>query len=178
MRRLVRGGVAVALLLAGVGCEREMLRIGEQCSLNTDCAAPLACRLGRCRRQCVDSRDCGAGLRCLLVERDVGGACQLPEEATCALTSDCTDGLVCQFGTCTTACVEDRDCPPGATCEEDSGMRACQEPLTELCIYDSDCPTPLVCNFEQQCVTECEEDRDCPRPRICRAQRCELPDGG
>jgi len=168
------------LVLLAFGCERPELQTGAECSLNSDCGDPLICGLERCRRQCVDSRDCGAGLLCLAVG-DMGGACQLPEEARCALTSECTDGLECRFGTCTTACVEDRDCPPGASCEMDtgSGANACVEPVTELCIYNSDCPAPLICGRGQRCELECATDRDCTNDRRCIANLCEIPlDGG
>lgn len=178
--------VALALSMLGVlaaGCDRPPLTIGVGCVLNTDCDHPLVCGLERCRRQCVDSRDCGAGLLCLQIG-DRGGACQLPDEVMCSLTSDCDPGLVCRFGTCTTECVEDRDCRPGASCELDEGAdgMACVEPVTDLCVYNSDCPPPRVCNDDQRCVLECDEstppNRDCPEPRICVEHRCVLPDGG
>ena len=171
---------ALTLLLVTVGCERPVLQSGAECGLNSDCGAPLVCALERCRRQCVDSRDCGAGLLCLAVG-DMGGACQLPEEARCALTSECTDGLECRFGTCTTACVDDRDCAPGASCllDMDSAANACVEPVAELCIYNTDCPPPLVCGREQRCELECANDRDCSADRRCIANLCEIPpDGG
>lgn len=175
---------AVLIALCVLGCERPRLNAGAECALNSDCAPPLICGLERCRRQCVDSRDCGAGLICLAIG-DQGGACQLPEEAACTLTSGCTTGLECRFGTCTTACVEDRDCTMGATCEPDmaAGANACIEPVTELCIYNSDCPEPLVCGRDQLCHLECAEDRDCSRNRFCAlpGNLCELReplDGG
>ena len=175
---------SLVMLVCLAGCERPHLNSGSECSLNSDCASPLICGLERCRRQCVDSRDCGAGLLCLAIG-DRGGACQLPAEAVCSLTSECTDGLMCRFGTCTTECAEDRDCPMGATCEHDdaSGASACVEPVTELCIYNSDCPAPLVCGRDQRCRYECREDRDCPLSRYCDLDLflCELRvplDGG
>lgn len=174
---LIRAGLVFAALLA-IGCQRPELLTGAECSLNSDCASPLICGLERCRRQCIDSRDCGAGLRCLAIGA-MGGVCQLPDEVSCSLTSQC-GALVCRFGTCTTECAEDRDCAPGATCATDpeSGANACIEPIAELCIYNSDCPAPLVCGPLQQCVLECRERRDCPSDRDCVANLCELIDGG
>jgi hypothetical protein len=87
-------------------------------------------------------------------------------------------GLVCQSGTCTTSCEEDRDCTTGAVCR----MSACED-LVESCLYNTDCPAPLVCGFDQLCRYECITDRDCITPRRCSPEtfRCELPerlDGG
>ena len=168
--------LCLALLL--VACDRPPPVLGGGCVLNSDCADPLVCRLELCRRQCVSSRDCGAGLLCLNIGEAESGACQLPEERSCALTSDCTAGLACNFGTCTTACVEDRDCPPGAQCLTDdaSGALACIEPLTDGCIYNSDCPAGFVCAPDQSCRVECREDRDCDAPRRCVGSFCVLPD--
>jgi hypothetical protein len=165
-------------LVTLVGCDRPRLNIGAECAINTDCSDPFICGFARCRRQCEESRDCGAGLRCLPVGPAVGGSCQLPEERTCALDSDCTSPLVCRFGTCTTACVEDRDCVVGAICEETAAGFGCSDPTDDLCVYDSDCPEPLVCASGQRCQLECVEDRDCAPPRICLADLCQLPDGG
>lgn len=171
--------LTLTLMLLPTGCERAIIASGGNCSLNSDCTSPLICGFARCRRQCVDSRDCGAGLRCLNVGA-MGGACQLPEEAVCSLTSQCSAGQVCRFGTCTTECGDDRDCPPGAMCQldDESGANACVEPIAELCIYNSDCPAPLVCGQDQRCELECAEDRDCSSERRCINFLCELIDGG
>lgn len=163
----VRRTLALAVLLL-VACDRPQFNSGESCTLNTDCAEPLVCGLERCRRQCDDSRDCAAGLRCLQLDSGVG-VCQLPEESQCLLASDCPMGLACRFGTCTTECVEDRDCPPSATCEldEEQGAYACEEVITESCIYNSDCGEPFVCGPDQRCRLECVEDIDCDPLRYC-----------
>lgn len=185
---MVKGSVlialagAVALLL--VSCSpRPLLVLGEPCALNTDCAAPLGCRIGVCRRLCVESRDCGAGLRCLIRVGETSGACQLPEEARCAVNSACPAGFSCVFGTCTLTCVEDVDCTVrGSLCVEEeplgSGIYGCREPLDELCIYDSECPERFSCAYDGSCQLECVEDgsdRDCPNPRVCQMNICELP---
>jgi hypothetical protein len=176
--------VACTALLS-TACERPRFVVGESCSINSDCADPLVCVIGSCRRQCVDSRDCGAGLRCLRAESSPqGGACQVDDERACVLTSDCpmrgAQPLVCQNGTCTTPCVEDRDCLEGQTCDEDDdGVVGCFESMeAESCVYNTDCDAPMVCGRDQICHLECLETRDCTRPRVCIANLCELPDGG
>ncbi|RLB52179.1 MAG: hypothetical protein DRJ42_15520 [Deltaproteobacteria bacterium] len=173
--------VVFGALLASCSA-RPLPVLGEDCSINTDCAAPLGCRIGACRRLCVESRDCGAGLRCLIREGESSGGCQLPEEAVCALNTDCPDGFSCIFATCTVTCAEDADCPvPGSLCLEEepegSGVFGCNEPLDEACIYDSDCPVPYSCAVDGSCQFECRDDgsdRDCPYPRECRMNICEL----
>lgn len=180
--------IAIGIALFASACERPRFNAGERCSLNSDCAQNLVCGLERCRRECIDSRDCAAGLMCLLLENGALG-CQLPEESRCSLSSECTAGLACRFGTCTTECVEDRDCPPGASCEHDSDQEAlaCVEVSTELCIYNSDCGSeedPYICGPDRRCIVECFEDRDCDPLRYCNLDRhrchprSELADGG
>ncbi len=177
-----RRAVAIALAfaaLAALACDRPAFVVGEGCEVNSDCAAPLVCVIGYCRRQCVDSRDCGAGLRCLIEASSAsGGGCQLDHERACLLTSECVSaGLVCQNETCTTRCATARDCVSGATCMSDgAGGLACYEPAAELCLYASDCPEPMVCGRDQACHFECLGDRDCPFPRHCVASLCELID--
>ena len=166
-----------------LGCaERVAPVFGEKCEINTDCASPLGCKYGSCRRICLESRDCGAGLRCLIDRGETSGVCQLPEEATCTLNSECPPGFDCVHATCTLECVEDEDCSvPGSLCIEEvvdgtpTGIFGCKEPLSELCVYDSDCPAPYVCAFDGSCQIECVEPRDCVAPRECIANLCQLP---
>jgi len=192
VRRLATTALLVLPLL--LSCSpREVGVLGEGCGINTDCASPLGCRLGSCRRLCVESRDCGAGFRCLIPTGENSGGCQLPEETSCTLNSECPDGFDCVHATCTVSCVDDgdcavpgaicaRECPmPGETCTEmeATGPLGCQEPLDELCIYDSECPLPYVCAFDGTCQLECRvpgDERDCPGTRVCSdANICVLP---
>lgn len=159
--------------------------VGEGCEINTDCAFPLGCGYGTCRRVCIESRDCGAGLRCLIDRGETSGVCQLPEESRCTLNSECPRGFECVHATCTLNCSVDADCTvPGSVCVEEivdgvgTGLLGCQEPLDELCIYDSDCPAepfPFVCAFDGTCQIECNEPRDCVNPRMCVENLCVLP---
>lgn len=175
--RLVTLSALAATLLS---CSRPTVTFGEECEINSQCADPLVCVLDTCRRACVTTRDCGAGLTCLVDTNmpALGGGCQLEEEVTCTLTSECHNpALVCQNGTCTTACGDDRDCAPGAHCTTDTtGRRGCFDQGADPCIYDSDCPEPLVCDRDQVCRLECAGDRDCAAPRVCIASLCQLPD--
>ncbi len=178
--------LVAGLLLSGCASERPKLR-GHGCELNTECEAPLVCRLGRCRVECRDHVDCAASLQCLFDDERLGG-CQLPDELEpCTLDSQCRercggrcDQLVCRDGRCGQACVEDRDCPHGATCEVGAaGVHTCEVQEPRACLYDSDCRDGLVCDYDQVCRLECLEDRDCDYPRTCSVDnRCVLPDGG
>lgn len=159
-----RPSLALVFFLA-VGCTPSPygLSQGEQCELNSDCDAPLVCRIGYCRRECSTSRDCAAGLDC--VEDNSGlGACQLPRETSCVRDSDCPESLVCTMGECTNECgcpdgVPCVDCPPGATCiGRPDGTRACLDPSTRTCVWNSDCAATdneFVCAFDQRCRIEC-----------------------
>jgi hypothetical protein len=65
--------------------------------------------------------------------------------------------------------VDDRDCPPGSSCEEDAtaNASACIEQLSELCVYNSDCGPPRICGPDQQSRYECVRDEDCDPLRYC-----------
>jgi hypothetical protein len=174
---------AIALMACTLACSRPSLNLGEGCQINSDCADPLACVFGTCRRQCFSSRDCGAGLACNVSSETLGGGCQLPEEAVCTLTSECmTPGhpaWVCQYGTCTTPCSDARDCAPGAVCITDATEPlGCHDTAVQPCLYNSDCDAPMICDGDQRCRLECIVDRDCPNPRLCVGNLCELPDAG
>ena len=162
---------------------------GEQCELNSDCDAPLVCRIGYCRRECSTSRDCAAGLDC--VEDNSGlGACQLPRETSCVRDSDCPESLVCTMGECTNecACPPDEpcpDCPPGAACiTRTDGSQACLDPSTRSCVWNSDCDVStneFVCAFDQRCRIECRVGvvpSDCRFGDVCEELRFdEMRDG-
>lgn len=164
-RRALRVLAACALLAA---CsERPDFTPGTECELNTECAAPLVCRLGRCRVECRARRDCAAGLECVRDDRGLG-VCQLREETECERNSDCPDPLVCRFGSCTNACVDDRDCISGARCvASPDGGRACRDQAEEQCERNSDCPEPYICAADEHCREECREDRDCRDGNVC-----------
>ncbi|MBZ0118480.1 MAG: hypothetical protein K8H88_15870 [Sandaracinaceae bacterium] len=176
--------IAALGLLACTG--RPTFHPGDECELNTDCSAQLVCRLGRCRIECRAMRDCPAGLECV---RDEGGfgACQLPEEASCELNTDCPEPLVCRFRRCTNACQEDRDCPPGARClADDMGGMGCRDVDAMECELNSDCAEGYVCAVDRRCREPCREDRDCRdglhcdtrnTPSMC-VPASEIPDGG
>ena len=153
--------ILTAALLLAAGCVSDgatRLSLGGQCELSSECQAPLVCRLERCRRECISTRDCALGLRCVKAE-DGLGVCQLPEERTCALDSECVPPLVCRTESCVNDCADDRDCPAAQRCDAETS--SCVEINESLCTYHSDCPEPYVCNARQQCQVECAEDRDC-----------------
>lgn len=168
-RPFVPSAVCVLICLSSWGCGgRPMFEPGEECELNTECVAPLVCRLGRCRIECRAQRDCSAGLDCVRDE-DKLGACQLEEEASCTLASECPDILVCRHGRCTNACEADVDCPPGARCDEDeSGMLGCRDVAGRECMLNSDCvDAGLICAPDGRCREPCRADRDCRDGAIC-----------
>lgn len=168
------------------GCSRPTIQPGDDCELNTQCSAPLVCRLGRCRVECRASRDCAPGLECVRDE-DSLGACQIRDETDCSLSSDCPSSLVCLFRHCTNACQTDVDCPPGALCEADeAGLLGCRDGANMECTHNSGCPEPYICARDGRCREECREDWDCrdgeicldgPDPNVCGDPSLR-PDGG
>lgn len=163
----------LALGLLAACDERVDFMPGDECELNTDCATPLVCRLGRCRVECRAQRDCQAGLEC--VRDAVGlGACQLPDETMCMRASDCEAPLVCHFGRCTNECVTDRDCPPGSSCVPDGdGASGCRDESMNECERTSDCVAMglpnKVCAVDGRCREPCRQDWDCADGRACLA---------
>lgn len=165
-RGMHQGLFAFALAIALTACaERPRFELGTECELATECAAPLVCRLGRCRDECRGDRDCRAGLVCL--REDGLGACELEGES-CVLSSDCTEPLVCLMGRCTNECVMDVDCPSGARCVEDpSGGRGCRDVSMMECQHHSQCGPIEICAPDDRCREQCITDRDCRDGTVC-----------
>lgn len=175
MKQLILLG---AVILA-TGCDLEGRKaVAEACDLNSDCDAPLVCRLSRCRVECTTSRDCALGLDCIFDSNNLG-ACQVPDETTCMLNSDCTAPLVCRMGRCVNECADDRDCAPGQLCCPGTDERcaaipadanACFEPDRETCAYNTDCADGRVCTADGRCRLQCRElgtSRDCRAGEVC-----------
>ncbi len=159
--------IVVAAITTGCADQPRAL-VGEGCELSSQCAVPLVCRFGACREECRESRDCRAGLLCLKDQAGFG-VCQVEGEHECDLTSQCPDGLVCRFESCTTECLSDRDCVNGLICDVvDVDERACRDPTEDECRLNSDCANPLhICARDLRCRIECITDRDCRDGNVC-----------
>jgi hypothetical protein len=97
-----------------------------------------------------------------------------PPGASCAMNSECQQGLTCSFGRCQSACKEQRDCPTGQQCvRSGAGVNSCLLPAAEVCHYSSECQLPLVCAADFKCRNQCLADRDC----ATATQKCVQPDG-
>jgi len=194
--RLLPFAVALTLLaltlLCGGGCAPAgPASVGTRCEINSDCAAPLVCRLSYCRNECATSADCATGSSCVLDAAKLG-ACQLAAETRCVNQSDCPEGLVCRFTQCTNACTEDRDCLGGARCEPSPMGNACVDRSTQPCTLDSECDVSGVAGQRERCIAgrcrqECFSDRDCRNDFWCNdaingtcwpPPRPARPDGG
>ncbi len=170
----MRGDILLAVALASAfaaSCVARRSGVGSECEINSECATPLVCRLGHCRVECATSEDCSLGTSCVL-DPDAIGACQLSDERSCALASDCPEGLVCRFSQCTNACMTDRDCLGGARCEQEGTERGCIDRSSQACTLDSDCDVrglegrPTRC-LRSRCRSECSSDRDCRNDYWC-----------
>lgn len=174
--------LALALLASSFGACAPPRRaaLGTECTRNSECDAPLVCRLGFCRNECATSADCAAGLSCVLTgapgENHRFGACQLESETDCTLDSECPTGLVCRFRQCTNACNENRDCPGGARCELDPTARgnACIDRSSTPCTLDGDCVSGEFC-LDGRCRAQCGADRDCRNDFWCDLGRTPSP---
>ena len=132
-----RAAACLALLALpfamAVGCSSDppAKKDYHTCKLNSDCKGSLVCSFGLCHAQCADTGDCPAPQRCVRVNSEESsdttgeaGAsadatqniCQLPDEATCTLTSMCPEPLVCAADLqCRNQCGDNRDCLPVPT---------------------------------------------------------------
>lgn len=175
--------LAVTVLVLVAGCaETPKLESGDRCQLTSECAAPLVCRLERCRRECATTRDCPIGSNCVFDERGFGG-CQTLPETECERNSQCPSPLVCRFGQCTNECMTHEDCPAGAACLNEPDGNACVDRFEMGCQITSECPEPLVCAVDERCRPACRTDRDCRDGRACVMMGADLvcgprPDAG
>lgn len=103
--------LAVALVAGSVACDPGV-RLGVPCELASDCAAPLACVLGRCREACREAADCDAPAECLRTPEGIQ-ACSIVERDVCE--DVCGAPLVCVAGRCRQSC-EATACAPGMSC--------------------------------------------------------------
>jgi alpha-tubulin suppressor-like RCC1 family protein len=171
----VVAALAMALPCA-IGCVSPKTA-GSQCDVNSDCEAPLVCRLDRCRQACVRTRDCPPRLACAL-DAQGRGSCLLEEETRCVQGSDCAGGLVCRFGRCTNECEDDGDCVPPTRCFQDpeTGAKGCFAGDVEptACTRDGDCEGLQRCFDDGLCRPRCLADRDCGRGEVCRTEDGDL----
>jgi hypothetical protein len=184
--------VAATTVFAHASCSKDFAPepgAGSECSINSDCPAPLRCAFSRCHMACDETRDCPPGQRCIASDRPFH-VCQLPDETKCAYNSECPEGQVCGASSeCRDPCASDRDCVRGQRCVS----KACVEPAEVLdaavapvssesgspangsrCTFSSDCPVPYVCH-EGNCRFECVAQPDCPPNYSCSSNRCVPP---
>ncbi len=172
---------------------------GDDCELNSECAAGEACHQGLCKPQsdltfCLNPEDpkaCPDGFRCnrtnQVCEEDIGcfsdadcrsvEICNLRTHA-CELrctpetqATICLAGFKCVDSRCV-ECTSDAECSPGLTCDLAAGRCTTEG----RCFTDRDCTKPLVCNrLTGTCTTApppCKSDEDC-----LPDQKCDVPSG-
>lgn len=161
----VRFLLALTLGCFVLGCSQDYSKTpsGDECSLTSDCAAPLVCSYARCRTQCFETRDCPLGTGCIQ-DNEGFGVCLIVDEVDCSRDSDCLAGLVCRFGECVNECADTQaDCTPGTVCMEGSCVDTAR---LNRCVYPDECPfdenldRQLVC-IRGGCRLGCVSDRDC-----------------
>ena len=102
----------------------------------------------------------------------------------CKLSSDCSNGLICTYGYCHSACAASIDCPTPQRCVktnesvDDSGTNmidVCQLPAETHCNYDSQCQDPMICAIDRQCRNMCLAKKDCVGTQVCADGACAEP---
>lgn len=135
--KLLFGGVAAIAIgnaLTGDASAQSVCSLfGEDCIVDSDCCAGLAC-LGICTPSCASllfpcetDGDCCAGLVCNASDVCANPPTCAPEAASCASDGDCCDDLTCSSGYCasvptcgveTATCQSDADCCKDLVCPE------------------------------------------------------------
>jgi hypothetical protein len=144
-----RSARLLATLFLLTACESAAVP-GTACERSSECAAPLACRFGRCRAECVENRDCGEEQSCLYGADHIG-ACTLDIDLGCetGVGRECATGLVCANDRCVSTCRSDADCPSDGACRFATavGIRVCVDVarhtpvpgctlVTDVCVGD------------------------------------------
>lgn len=152
-------------------------RVGDGCTLNSDCEAGLICVFSRCHVECNDSGDCplasdGERLRCVIGNKPEH-ICQLEDERDCAYHSECPGAQRCgPDGQCRDECRDDRDCVTGQICVS-QGLCAEPEEVDEGSltprIEEGDPVTGLPCAYDSQCLGLVPEGEP---ELVCRDAAC------
>jgi hypothetical protein len=128
-------GAFLAAALAVPACTTSTPVTATGCTLTSDCAAGLACALGKCRPPCVNASDCPVtGSSC--IDDGRSAVCETPTEknAPCTKESDCPVPLACASDyRCRNLCLSDTDCNvlgiAGRACARDmNGVDYCADP--------------------------------------------------
>jgi hypothetical protein len=91
----------------------------------------------------------------------------------CTLNSDCSDGNLCIFATCSIPCKADVDCDNGSRCLETAKGAACVASSAAACANDQSCPEGAICSA-QACRAPCETigGTVCHGDQTCTAHVC------
>ena len=158
---VVWGAVVAAAALSCDDGPSAASRVGDGCTLNSDCDSGLVCVFARCHVECNGSQDCptasdGERLRCVVGDKP-DHVCQLEDERDCAYHSECPGVQRCgPDGQCRDECRDDRDCVAGQVCV---AQGLCAEPaevdgtgaLTGS-LQEGDPVTGLPCAYDSQCL--------------------------
>ncbi len=156
-------------------------KVGETCSLASDCNAGLVCIGGKCTVECREDRDCRTDESCRDSRCYKGGAgsdagvdavADAPADvppgygASCVYPTDCTYPLVCRAsGVCAWECNKDGDCKSTEVCKDhfcvvrppDSGVTDAAPDVVDAevgkaCSSAGECDDGKWCNGPERCL--------------------------
>ncbi|HEY3493965.1 MAG TPA: hypothetical protein VGK73_04735 [Polyangiaceae bacterium] len=121
MTRVLLGGALALLAQNGCSSDEELraAKLGEGCSLDSECQDPLICAFARCHHECNDDGDCAekSGTRCVHSPIDGILVCQLVDDVECENDNDCPGKQQCGIDDeCRERCDVDGDCTPTQVC--------------------------------------------------------------
>lgn len=148
------------------------------CHGDEDCSASESCRNNKCINPCSES-PCGPNAHCTVSNHratcSCGAgfvpnptakiACVREPPPPCKENRECPSGNVCIENSCRTLCSSDLGCLSNERCESATGV------CKNLCRKDDDCSNGEVCEG-LVCARGCRTNAGCPADKSCVNNKC------
>jgi len=157
-------------------CLNNMCIFG--CKSNEDCGSVESCRDNVCTNPCL-AMPCGPNAVCTVANQRAMCSCRV------GFVPNPTAKVAC-VRTPAEPCNENRECPAGYSCRDDSCQPVCTSDATchgnekcdvsasvckPLCRKDDDCRSGEICDG-LVCNVGCRSDNDCPSDKSCIDGKC------